>query len=144
MEAPIIGAIIIASAGIFGVGCNIAYSHWRVRSERRIKKNDDFTTAGKKLVAIFQPTKERIEGYRGHPYFFELIRFLTQQFPKHRDTIHAFKDHLPSDKIESFDKAWSNYHGNNEKYPNFSQYKDHVPSGLLSRIEEILKFTKET
>jgi hypothetical protein len=142
METPIIAALIIASATLIVGAGTIYFWYWHTREQQRITAKDNFVTAGKKLVATFEPAKERITNYRGHPYFFELVRFLTQQFPKHKEAVHGFREHLLPDKIESFDKAWSNYHGNNEKYPNFSQYKDHIPSGLLSRIEEILKFTK--
>ncbi len=144
MEAPIIGAIIIASAGLIVGAGNLVFKRWHIRSERRIKATDNFDAAGKKFIAIFEPTKQRIMNYRSHPYFFDLVRFLRQQFPKHRDAVHGFREHLPSDKIEAFDKAWKKYYGSNEKYPDFLQYKNHVPGGLLSRIQEILKFTNQT
>lgn len=142
MEAPIVGAIIIASAALIVGGTTIAFWFWHTRNQQRINAKDDFVTAGKKLIAVFEPTKQRITNYRNHKHFFELIRFLRQQFPKHRDGVHGFREHLLPDQIEGFDKAWSQYHGNDEKNPNFIQYKGHVPGGLLSRIDEILKFTK--
>lgn len=142
METPIVGAIIIASAGLLGVVCTVVFKYWRIRTDRRIKTQDDFVTASKKLIAVFEPAKKRITNYRNHKHFFELTRFLTQQFPKHRDAVQGFLEHLPPDQIEGFNKAWSKYHGNDEKNPNFLQYQGHVPGGLLSRIEEILKFTK--
>ena len=142
METPIIAAIIIASATLIVGGGGIAFKHYHIRKQQRTKLKDDFTSAGKKLVAAFEPTKQRIINRRR--YFNELMTFLHQEFPKQREATHEFRRHLNPNEVEAFDKAWNQYHGNDEKNPNFIQYKDHVPGGLLSRIDEILKFIKST
>ena len=142
METPIKAAIIIALGAVIVGGAGIAFKYWLFRKQQSIKTNEAFLVAGKKLIDAFEPTRQRIKNYRSHPHFFELMRFLIQEFPKYRDAVNGFRECLQPNEVEAFDNAWKQYHGNNENNPNFLQYQDHVPRGLLSRIDDILKFTR--
>jgi len=121
------------------VACfTIAYNLWRSRREKRIE-------TGKMLRASFDYAIETVKDYNGE-LSTRLIKTLTEYFPIQRNAAHEFRLHIHGCELRRFNKAWKEYHGNDEDNPNFTQYAlaDDPSSLFLQRIKAILKFTEKT
>lgn len=130
----IIAAIIGGLFVIIGVFVAHKLNSLRDRDNRRIQ-------SAKTLIQSFEPITKNIREYKG--YFNQLMRLMHQEFPNQQKSIIDFRKHLSNKQRKAFDIVWKQYHGNDEQHPNFIQYENRNPNGLLmSRIKEILKFTE--
>jgi len=75
-----------------------------------------------------------------------LNRILTDEFIGQKKAVAEFRRHLSYFAGRSFDKAWKEYHGGYEDYPDFKKYlmSETWPDLFLERVNKILKFTEKT
>lgn len=99
--------------------------------------------AGKDLIASFDTTKKAINEYNG--YFYRLVNILRDHSERQETAAREFKRHLGFVERYRFNKAWHKYHGDNAEILNLTHCKaEDVQRILLSQIDRILKFTKQT
>jgi hypothetical protein len=75
---------------------------------------------------------------RGH----YLHAALAQTFPDLKKAVHEFRLHLGVAGKISLNRAWKEYHGGEEEYPDFFKtycIPDHGPSLLKQRLENLRK-----
>ena len=122
----VIGTVLLVCLG--------AYLNWRVGHKARLAA----------AAANFRITFDHamFSGIHGHQLHGALIR----EVPKHRAAATEFRRFLgPLDNLR-FNRAWKDYHGGNDEYPDFVPYyiRDNGCQLLIKRLENLRNVADQT
>jgi hypothetical protein len=116
--------------GAFLLACFTGYVAWRNGKKVRV--------ANAALIYRNSIDPDKFYGLKGHLLHGALI----QTFPDLKKAVHEFRLHLGVAGKISLNRAWKEYHGGEEEYPDFFKtycIPDHGPSLLKQRLEYLRK-----
>jgi hypothetical protein len=113
--------IVLGGAALIGIA---GYFTWKALMRPRV-----VAAATEFRIAIDTPD---FVGLRGA----ELRAALNEAFPAHSEAARDLHRHLGLFDRIRFDKAWNDYHGGSEKYPDFAPYyvRGNGPDLLAQRL----------